>query len=283
MPAGGVDWDVVLAAMHDWVVAGSGLSDQNVVWGQQDAPRPAAPAITLRISNIAEFGPTWLDTIDNPHVFADITITAVSAVADTLTSVAHARLTGDGPVRVTSTGTVPGGLTAGTNYWVVKTTADAFKLATTFQNAMATVPTTIDITSAGTGTIKLVDTADTLRVGQEILNVSRCMLRVTLELRCHAATVISGEMAVALLQRVRTRREWPSQQALLTAANISLQDVDRIIAVSGTRDDFLFEPRAHLLVHMTVPVEEGEGGRIIARVLLTDQIPEPDVEFAVPE
>jgi hypothetical protein len=49
-----------------------------------------------------------------------------------------------------SGGGLPAGLSASTNYWVVKVTDLTFKLATTYANAVA--GTTIDITSAGTGT-----------------------------------------------------------------------------------------------------------------------------------
>jgi hypothetical protein len=281
MAVGGVDWPTVLAAMHAWVVAGSGLSNQKVVWGQQDAPRPDAPAIAMRISRINESGPTWTDTDDNYVTFADLTISAVDAGTDTLTSVAHGRLTGDGPVRVTSTGDVPDGLDASTDYWVVKTSADAFKLAAAFFDAMAGTPVVVDIVDAGTGVIKLVDTATTTRAGEELQIIARVPLDLTLELRCHADPVISGEMAVAILQRIRTRREWPSQQTILSDVNIALGDVGQVLAVAGTRDDFLFEPRAHLWVHMLITAEEGEALAMIQRVLMTDRIPEPDVEFTV--
>lgn len=282
MPAGGLDWDAVLAAMHAWVFAGSGLSDQKVVWGQQDSSRPESPAIVMRISNISELDNSWVDYEDNPLQFDDITVTA-DAGTDTFAAVAHGLVTGDGPVQVVSTLTVPGGTEESTDYWVVVTDDDNFQLAETFQDAMAAVPTVIGLIDAGTGTITVVATEDTVRAGEEIVAVARCTLRLTLELRCHADPVIGTAMAVALLQRVRMRREWPSQHAILKAAGLALQRAENIIAVSGTRDDFLFEPRAHLLVYFDLAAEESEALGIIERVLLTNQIVEPDVEFAVPE
>jgi hypothetical protein len=71
------------------------------------------------------------------------------ASTDTLTKVAHGMATGEF-VRVSSSGTLPGGLAAGTTYNVIRTGADTFKLATTQPNAFA--GTAIDITSAGSGT-----------------------------------------------------------------------------------------------------------------------------------
>lgn len=276
------DWDVALDGMYDWVVGGTGLSADKVMWGGQDTARPDAPAVTMRISNISELGSTWLDYENNPHTFADITVNA-SAASNEFTAVAHARLTGDGPVRLTSTGTFPGGTDGVTDYWVVKITNDTFKLAASFQDAMATIPVFIDLTSDGTGTIKLVDTESTLRQGEELRAVSRGLVRATLELTCHSDPVVSMNTAIAILQKIRTRRELPSQQDILETANIALQDVERVRAIiTGRRDDFLFEPRAMLDVHLCFAVEESELMTIIERVEVTNTIPDPDVMFVVP-
>lgn len=57
------------------------------------------------------------------------------------------------PVFLTSTGTLPAGLTTGKIYWVVRTGSGTIKLARTRKRAVA--GTTIDITNAGTGTHRL--------------------------------------------------------------------------------------------------------------------------------
>lgn len=82
------------------------------------------------------------------------TVTA-NASTDTVAWTAHGLAAGD-PVVPTSTGTVPGGLTSGTTYYVSSSglTTDAFKLSTTPVNAAA--GTSIDLTSAGTGTITMI-------------------------------------------------------------------------------------------------------------------------------
>lgn len=78
----------------------------------------------------------------------------VSAASDTLTIAAgHDWATGDGPVRVTATGTVPGGLAPGVDYFVVVVDDVTIRLATTRGNALA--GTTIDLTSTGTGTVSV--------------------------------------------------------------------------------------------------------------------------------
>lgn len=53
-------------------------------------------------------------------------------------------------VRLTTSGTLPGGLATATDYYVIKGSDTTFKLATSFANARA--GTQIDITDAGTGT-----------------------------------------------------------------------------------------------------------------------------------
>jgi hypothetical protein len=104
-----------------------------------------------------------LGTLTNkrrPLVVADDTFTA-DHTTETFTATAHGLQTGDGPIRVSSTTTLPAGLSAGTDYWVIKVTADTFKLATSLANAYA--GTNLTITDNGTGTHTLSDTTSTQR------------------------------------------------------------------------------------------------------------------------
>lgn len=81
---------------------------------------------------------------------ADTTFTA-DAATDVLTIDANpALITGAGPVQLTTSGGLPGGLAAATNYFVIVVSSTQIKLATTRANALA--GTAIDVTSAGTGT-----------------------------------------------------------------------------------------------------------------------------------
>ncbi len=83
--------------------------------------------------------------------FTDFTFTADNTT-DQLTKTAHGLETGDGPVRTSNSGgALPGGLTAGTDYWVIKIDANNFKLAIS-SDANAFAGIAIDITSNGTGT-----------------------------------------------------------------------------------------------------------------------------------
>jgi hypothetical protein len=83
-----------------------------------------------------------------PLSFTAFTFTA--ATTDICTKVAHGLETGDGPVRLTTTTTLPAGLALLTDYWFIKIDADTFYLATSLANAYA--GTRVDITSTGTGT-----------------------------------------------------------------------------------------------------------------------------------
>ncbi len=80
-----------------------------------------------------------------------LAISAVTPVGDTLTRVAHGLAVGAGPFAVASTGTLPGGLTAGVAHWV-----QAAPTVNTLTLALAPGGVVVDITSAGSGTITLV-------------------------------------------------------------------------------------------------------------------------------
>lgn len=79
----------------------------------------------------------------------DQTFTADNTT-DTCTATAHTYKTTDGPVRVSSSGGLPAGLAAGTDYWIIRASANTFKLATSIANALA--GTAVNITTNGTGT-----------------------------------------------------------------------------------------------------------------------------------
>lgn len=71
-----------------------------------------------------------------------------AATTDIITSAAHGRVTGE-RVRLTTTTTLPAGLSLATTYYVIRIDADTFKLASSAANALA--GTAVDITDTGTG------------------------------------------------------------------------------------------------------------------------------------
>lgn len=90
------------------------------------------------------------------------------------TAAPHGLATGDGPFYVTAGTTPPAGLAINTPYWLIVTGASTFKLASTYAHAF--VPTPIDLTDTGTGTLRLirqpaVDTASDEYVAKNITGV----------------------------------------------------------------------------------------------------------------
>jgi hypothetical protein len=63
---GAIDWTKVEDAFFDWVVAGTGLAEDKVIWSHQGSPRPDAPYVSLMISSVQRAGRDWIDTYDNP-------------------------------------------------------------------------------------------------------------------------------------------------------------------------------------------------------------------------
>lgn len=114
---------------------------------------PAALALTAAVL----YGATL-----HPLVYADQTVTGASATSK-LTKATHGLLTGDGPLFLANVGgALPAGLLADTPYWVIKSDANTFYVATSL--ALALTGTHVTITVDGTGTTTISDSADTQRV-----------------------------------------------------------------------------------------------------------------------
>lgn len=107
-----------------------------------------APAGWLLCDGAAVSRSTYAALFDalNPSL-GTITVTIASPGLVTLTG--HGLLTGDG-IYLTSTGSLPTGISQNTQYWVIKNDANSFWLATTPANAAA--GTKINTTGSQTGT-----------------------------------------------------------------------------------------------------------------------------------
>lgn len=98
----------------------------------------------------AVVGKNFTATLATIASSAGRTFTVASQTEGELTSTAHGFLTGDGPVQLTTTGTLPTGLAASTNYWVIEVDANTIQFATSLANALA--GTFIVLSSNGTPT-----------------------------------------------------------------------------------------------------------------------------------
>lgn len=99
---------------------------------------------------------------------ADQTFTTVDTGDNHADVTGHGFETGEGPFQLTTSGTLPTGLAASTNYWAINASADELRFATSRANALA--GTAVNITGAGTGT-HTIETADYLVVPADITKV----------------------------------------------------------------------------------------------------------------
>jgi hypothetical protein len=92
----------------------------------------------------------WFVRRADGFVVADTAFTTTHAT-EVINSTAHGLETGSGPIRLrNSGGALPAGFTADTDYWVIWASSSTFKLATSYDNAIA--GTAQAITGDGTGT-----------------------------------------------------------------------------------------------------------------------------------
>jgi hypothetical protein len=101
----------------------------------------AGSAVTLAAGAAVVAEETWATY---PEENASVTVTNAT---DTVNYTSHGFQTGDGPVRFTAA-SMPGGVSATTEYYVINTGANSLKIATSRANALA--GTAVDITSDGT-------------------------------------------------------------------------------------------------------------------------------------
>lgn len=245
----------LVSAIALWMRTATGIAADRIRWAKQGqvAPRPASPGpwIELREMGGGAGGPDWATLARNPLVIPDDAIESVDATANTLTLTAHGLQTGDGPVRLTTTGTLPGGLATATDYWAIRSSADAIQLAATFLGAIET-PTPIDITDAGTGTHTLVDTADTLRVGEELIATTRGTRMLTLAISCFGGDATGDNSSEAYLDRARAAAALPGLRATMRAAGAVVASIGQTRDVSMARSSVVFEPRATMDARIVV-------------------------------
>ncbi len=85
-----------------------------------------------------------------PGKLAVQTLSTVTIGTDSILLTAHGYQTGDGPLQVDSTTTLPAGLAADTDYWIVRVDVNNIQFALSLGDAEAGI--VVDITGTGTGT-----------------------------------------------------------------------------------------------------------------------------------
>jgi hypothetical protein len=266
-----LDFAAIETALVSWVMLGTGLDSAHVIL-EDAGHRPAdEPYAVIHIGDERQIGQDEVTQSANYLVFADVTITAVSPAANTLTKTAHGLLTGDGPVRLTTTGGAPGGLAVATDYWVIRLDADTVQLAATFEASLALTP--IDITSAGTGTHAIVDTPTTRRVGQEVLREHTAPCELDVEIQIVGGSNVGNATSRALASTLRKRGErLLAMRAILEGANVSVLRWQPARNLLPTRQLVTFEPRTVLSLVLSCSNYESELCGIVERVFGTFEI-----------
>lgn len=103
----------------------------------------AADAVNLSVAEVLA-GTLRANAID------ETAIDSVTNATNLITEASHGLETGDGPVQLTTSDTLPAGLALATDYWIVKVDANTFRLAASFADALA--GTAVEFTDDGTGT-----------------------------------------------------------------------------------------------------------------------------------
>ncbi len=259
-----IQWVAIQKAIKEWVVGGSGLAADHVIWEHLKGPRPSTPYIELEIHTVSPVSHDWVTKEPNPLVFTAKTVASVNATANTLTITGHELVTGDGPIRFAQVGgALPEPLLPDTDYWVVAMNANAIKVAETFDATGGNDPTfanpitTIDLTTAGSGTITLVKTTDTVRAGKELKRVVNGFRELTLDIEAFGVEG-SGLQVMSMVSDVMTAL--PLYVDTLDAAGVGATDVG-VVDVDGNvrsidgRLGGVDEPRAQVEVALFVSAQ----------------------------
>lgn len=67
-----MSWGAIEVALRSWAL----VAGVPVIWGQQDGERPAAPYISLLVTNVQQVGQDWLEIGDNPKPVAGAEVIA---------------------------------------------------------------------------------------------------------------------------------------------------------------------------------------------------------------
>lgn len=179
-----LDWPTIMTALQHWVVAGSGLPADHVIWKYGKVARPTNDGVFIELSvfDMRQVAHDYVVKENNPLVFSAQTAT-IDVAGNRFVVPGHPFVTGDGSVNVLA-GTAPSPFALSTSYWVIVLDANHVQLADSFKHAMQNQP--LVLTDAGAGTIQLVRTTFCVRAGQEIKRTALGIRECTIELQAFA-------------------------------------------------------------------------------------------------
>lgn len=144
------DVPVSWGSVADWRASTGAVSFDLEIWSDEPAELTNFQLLGAVLKFAPEISNDDLDDAD--------------AGDDTLEVQGHAYRDGDGPFQITSTLTLPGGVSPDTNYWIGVVDEDNIQLYLTFADWLSRT-TPVDITSDGTGDITIAAVEDqTMRV-----------------------------------------------------------------------------------------------------------------------
>lgn len=190
-----VQWVTIKPAIQKWIVEGSGLPAESVVYERQYVSRPVAPCIEISLIDVEQPAHDWVRRARNPLLGqGPASSTTISAVVGSQLEAAapHSFVTADGPVGVVGPD-VPTPLDVDADYWLVVDSATRVRLCATYQDTggnnvargMGTTPnpiTTIALTDAGSGSLAIVLRAKAARAGNEVKRTAAGLRAVTLRM-----------------------------------------------------------------------------------------------------
>ena len=158
-----------------------------------------------------------------PTVTFTATATYVNTTSEVITIGSHGFSTGDKILYSTGGGTVIGGLVNNTNYWIIKSSSTAIKLATSYANAIA--GTAIDLTAAGVGSAHTLSNALDLPAATAVISPSGVIQRIKV-------TDAGSNYSVAPTVTIGTA--WTATTAVTLGQQLSVATKLYTVTVAGT-------------------------------------------------
>lgn len=266
---GSVAWETIENAIQAWIVGATGLAGDHVIWQDQNKGRPTPPFVTMTGGD-RPLGFDRVTTIDVALV-ATVAPTVVTPATDTFTAAAHGRSTGDGPFQAFTTGSLPGGVSPATNYWLVVVDANTLKLSASFLGSIASSPTVVDVTSAGSGTLTFESTPDTVSHGKEIQQTARGDRAFTVSIQAYVGDgqSIGQPSARAIVSDIIAAAYLPSVRQALNDAGVGVGGFGIVRQIPQIIDTVVYEPRAQVDADLFITSELSELDTYIASADVT--------------
>lgn len=209
-----------------------------------------------------------------------ITANFTAATTDLITSAAHGLKNGDMLV-LTTTNTLPAGLSTSTVYWVIEAATNTFKLSATAVDWYTTglanpTPTAVDITDTGTGT----HTFTMHDIGRDIdvSDFRHCIIAVNTASSANLTLKFVGSIGKSYTQVDRdTKPDFSASQSNTNSWDyiqvVDLEDGNAIdgdtgISPAGTDDHRLFEMNINGLKWINAILTAWTAGNVTVKVRL---------------